>query len=108
MGKECSLIGPVVINLDIQMTEDIIKSIVPYTCPHCNGEIYIEFKSSPPVLNSVYTPGDVAKAKEDLKARIAALSIDDDKKRSVLDWLDKPDAIFGPNEVDSIVTSLLK
>jgi len=87
---------------------NVIKSIVTNTCPHCGKEIYIESQMTPPVINSVYTAEAVAKAKQDCIERIGTLAIDDEKKAVVIKWLNDPETIFGPNEVESIILSLLK
>ena len=63
---------------------------------------------TPPSINSLYTPDDVEDAKKDCLARVEALSIDDEKKETVKKWLGSPETIFGPEEVESIITSLLK
>ena len=87
---------------------NVIKSIVVHTCPHCKEEIYIESQMMPPVVNSLFTASDMEKAKEDCIARIETLTIADDKKAAVIKWVKDPSTVFGPNETESIILSLLK
>jgi len=91
------------------MSEDnVIKSITTHLCPHCGKSIFMESQMLPPVVNSIFTEEDVKKAKEDCLERIKTLSIDDDKKSAVETWLKNEDTVFGPNEVESIVLSLIE
>ena len=87
---------------------NVIKSIVVHVCPHCKGEIFIESQMTPPIVNSVFTTKDIESAKADCLARIESLSIDEEKKTSVIRWLNDPNTIFGPGEVETIILSLLK
>jgi len=87
---------------------NIIKSITSHTCPHCKEEIFIESQMIPPVVSSLFTTADVEKAKKDCLERVETLSIDEEKKAAVIKWLNDPNTIFGPGEVENIVLSLLK
>ena len=87
---------------------NIIKSITVHTCPHCNGEIFIESQTTPPVVSSLFTAESVAKAKADCLARVETLTIEDEKKASVVKWLNDANTVFGPEEVENIILSLLK
>ena len=87
---------------------NIIKSIVESTCPHCDKLIYIESQFHPATIGEVFTEAKMNEAKKDCAGRIESLTIDDDKKASVLKWLNDPTTIFAPNEVENIILSLLK
>lgn len=87
---------------------NVIKSITNHVCPRCGEEIFVESQMTPPVVGSLFTMSDVEKAKEDCAARVETLTITDEKKESVLKWLRDPNTIFGPNETESIILSLLK
>ena len=87
---------------------NIIKSITTHLCPHCKEEIIVESQMTPPVINSLYTVKDIEEAKKDCLARVETLSIDEEKKTGVRKWLENPETVFGPSEVDSIIESLLK
>ena len=87
---------------------NIIKSITTQFCPHCKEEFYIESQMEPPVVSSLFTPKDVVDAKADCLARVATLSVDDEKKETVEKWVNDPNTLFSRAEVDSIISSLLK
>ena len=87
---------------------NLIKSITNHNCPHCGQEVFIESQMTPPSVNSVFKQADIDTAKKDCLERVETLAIDDEKKESVKKWLSDPNTIFGPNEVESIILSLLK
>lgn len=90
------------------MEENKIKSITNHTCPNCNQDIFVETQIIPPTIMSIFTPKDVATSKVDCITRIETLTIDEEKKTSVIKWINDPRTVFGPSEVDSIINSLLK
>ena len=87
---------------------NVIKSITTHTCPHCGEDIFVESQMTPPVVNSLFTVTDIEVAKKDCLARVETLAISDDKKEDVIKWLNDPNTVFGPTEVESIILSLLK
>ena len=87
---------------------NIIKSITVHTCPHCNKEVFVESQMVPPTVSSLFTPEMVEKAKADCRARVETLTIDEEKKASVFKWLDDENTVFGPDETESVILSLLK
>jgi len=87
---------------------NIIKSIVEGTCPHCQEIIYIESQFSPATVGEIFTKEKMDSAKKDCVERVQSLSIDDDRKKSVIDWVLDENTVFGPGEVESIILSLLK
>lgn len=87
---------------------NIIKSITSHTCPHCKKEIFVESQMVPPVVSSLFTLEEVVKAKSDCFERIKTLTLDDEKRLAVTKWLEDPNTIFGPGEVENIILSLVK
>lgn len=87
---------------------NVIKSITVHTCPHCTKEIYIESQMIPSTVNALFTAEMVEVAKKDCIARVETLDIDEEKKKNVIKWLSEEGTIFGPNETESIILSLLK
>jgi hypothetical protein len=85
-----------------------IKTIFPHKCPHCGQDVFIEFSTTPPVLDSLYTKEDVIKAKNDILLKLADLDIPQEKKDEVVLWVTDPITIFGPSEVDLILDSIKK
>ena len=90
------------------MSENLIKSITVHKCPKCQEEIFVESQMTPPVVGSLFTVSDVETAKKDCLARVETLAIDEEKKAGARKWLADEDTVFGPNEVESIIISLLK
>lgn len=91
------------------MTEtNIIKSITIHTCPHCGKEVFVENQITPPVVSSLFTVEAIEKAKKECLKRIETTDIGDGKKEAIRKWLNDPNTIFGPDEVESIILSLLK
>jgi hypothetical protein len=91
------------------MTEtNLIKSIVAHTCPNCGEGFYIESQFTPPIIGSVFTPEELANAKVDLLGRLETLGIEDEKKSSIIKWVKDESTIFSPQEVESIILSVLK
>ena len=90
------------------MENNLIKSITIHTCPHCNEEVYIESQMTPPIVNSLFTAKNVEEAKKDCLARVETLTMDEEKKSSVIKWIKDPTTVFSMGEVESIILSLLK
>lgn len=88
------------------MPTNNIKTIIPVQCPHCEGSIFMEFVSKSPELTATFTVDDIKKAKEEVRIRIENLPIDGEKKEQVLKWIADESTIFGPGEVDEIISSL--
>lgn len=87
---------------------NVIKSISMHKCPHCDKEFYAESQMIPPVVGTLFTEEDVKKAKEDCLSRLETISLEDDQREAVKNWINSPDTIFGPTEVEAIILSLLK
>lgn len=91
------------------MTENnTIKSITMHTCPHCNKEMFVETHMTPPIVNNLFTTEEVEQAKKDCLERLETLSLENEKKEAIKEWLNDPNTIFSLGEVESIVLSLLK
>jgi hypothetical protein len=87
---------------------DKIKSIFPHKCPHCGQDVFIEFSTTTPVLDSLYTKEDVVKAKNDVLLKLTDLDIPQEKKDEIILCVTDPITIFGPSEVDLILDSIKK
>jgi hypothetical protein len=85
---------------------NIIKSITFHKCPHCEKEIFIESIFTPPVIDAIFTVDMIREAKEDCLQRLNTVVMDESKKEQVRKWLDDPNTIFGPGEVENIILSL--
>ena len=82
----------------------IIKSIVPYVCPHCGHDIMVCFGFLPPALSWVITGEEMLANKEKLKALMENIefSSEEDKKET-LDWIASEDCVLGVEDIDDVV-----
>ena len=87
---------------------NVIKSITQHSCPKCGEDIFIESQMTPSYVASLFTKDDVLLAKKDCLERVDTLTLDEDKKDAVIKWINDEATIFGPDEVESIILSLLK
>lgn len=83
-----------------------IKTIIPFSCPHCGEGSLAEFSVDAPSLVDVYTNEDVTTAKNSLIGKILGLPLDDAIKDGVIQWIEKEDTVFGPSEVEEIIENL--
>lgn len=86
-----------------------IKIINPAMCPHCNKEIIVAHQMTTPIIDWVLKNEDIAAAKDVLKGKIlTALEGKDlkdeerDNLKTALDWVNKPETLFGPSEIDAL------
>ena len=85
----------------------IIKSITPATCPGCGEDIYICHQQVPPVVSWVLKEENITAAKETLKQEVEKIKFkNNENKQLVLSWLDNPETIFGPEDVDSYIEQI--
>lgn len=90
------------------MENNDIKSLTPLSCPHCQKPIILEFINKAPELAGTYTPEMLEMAKKDALSKIEALNLPEEFTKPTVDWINNPDNIFSPNDVDSIVNSIKK
>jgi hypothetical protein len=91
-----------------QINARIIKVIVPGMCPHCNKEFFVSQKVITPTLDWILKEQDLEDAKKKVIKEIVNAKIDETEKKMVLDWVNNPDTLFGPDEVDSILEQVSK
>lgn len=87
---------------------NIIKSIVPHICPHCNKDFFIELQTIPTMVSGTLTHKDVKEAKEDALRKVADLNIDFKDTDEAIQWIRNEETIFGPSDVDSVVENIKK
>lgn len=85
-----------------------MKTISPVQCPHCAGDLYVEFATPAPELSSIYTQDEMMAAKKEVVNRIAASQLDDSVKDNIINWVEDEETIFGPSEIDIILDSAMK
>lgn len=87
------------------MESNTIKSIVPYICPHCSNDFFVELTTIPTMVTGIITYSDIEKAKKDAIEKISKL-IDSEGKFETIKWIENEDTIFGPSDVDRIVENI--
>lgn len=90
------------------MQESDIKSLTPIECPHCKKPIVIEFTTSAPKLTGTYTPEMLDAAKSEALAKIAEMNLPEEFTKATIDWINSPDTIFGPNDVEEVLKNIQK
>lgn len=88
------------------MESNTIKSIVPYICPHCSKDFFVELTTIPTMVTGIITPADIERAKQEALDKIKALDVDPDSKVDVIKWIEDDETIFGPSDVDKIIENL--
>lgn len=90
------------------MESQEIKALTPATCPHCNKQFVVAFKMSAPQLTGVLTSEMIEGAKADAIRRIGELAVPQEQKQPALDWVNSPDTMFGPADIDEIIENITK
>lgn len=85
-----------------------IKSINQNKCPHCGGEILIEFETPITTVIGVITRQHIEDAKKLLLDKVKNLDITDEEKKDVENWVNDPEVVFGPDDVESLISDIQK
>lgn len=86
----------------------VIKLMVPGMCPHCSKEILICNKLITPNVEWVLKPEDIENAKKTVLDEVNKTEFKEEaEKQHVLDWLNNPETLFGPDEINAILSQLL-
>jgi len=88
------------------MKDNEIKNLIPIDCPHCGQPIIAEFISSMPQLVDVLTLEKVKEAKQEALKQIEELHLPEGNTASIVEWINKPDTIFGSNDIENIIKGL--
>lgn len=88
------------------MQEQDIKSLNPIDCPHCRKPIIIEVVTRAPQLTGIYTPEMLNDAKNEAIEKIKKLGLPEETTRSTIDWINSPDTIFSPADVEEILKNI--
>lgn len=90
------------------MENNDIKALTPSECPHCGGSIIIESTVTAPKVTGIYTLDMIKAAKTDALKRISDLHSLESVTKSAIDWINDPETIFSPNDVDEIIKNIPK
>jgi hypothetical protein len=85
------------------MNDQEIKALIPVTCPHCSKPLVVEFITSAPRLEAVMTSEMIEQAKAEAVVRINALHLPEETSLPIISWINNPETIFSPDDVNDIV-----
>jgi hypothetical protein len=93
------------------MEDNLIKVLLKSECPHCLGEIYIEVESPAPIVKAVLRLVDITSAKEYVVTKLKESLKNEELSREDYDaaviWINNKDTVFGPMDVEPIITSII-
>lgn len=90
------------------MEDNDIKSLTPIECPQCHNTLIVEFVTAAPKVMGTYTAEMIEKAKKDALAKIELLEAPDELKKPIVEWINNPETIFSPNDLDEIIKNIKK
>ena len=90
------------------MEPKAMKIIAPGMCPHCQKEIIISQNMVTPIIGWVLKKEDIEKAKSDVKKQIELSNLKDANKLEIIAWLDNPETMFGPDEIQTLLSQLIR
>jgi hypothetical protein len=90
------------------MQEQNIKSLTPILCPHCGKDIIIEIISDAPKLTGIFTPELLQSAKNEALRKISEMDLPSEFTKATIDWINDPNTIFGPHDVEEIIKNIQK
>jgi len=86
----------------------VLKKIIPTTCPECGKEIFVGFQSVVSSLTSVVTKKDIEEAKEEIKKRLSEIKLKEpEKKDEIIKWLDNENTLIDSSDVEDLLKQLL-
>jgi len=90
-----------------EKNQNIIKTFTPHKCPHCGKEILIGTSQLPVVVDNVFTNEQIASAKKELIEKVSGLGIEDAERKSLMEWINDENTMFGPDNVMEILKNIL-
>lgn len=91
------------------MSQDnqILRSIIPASCPHCQKDIFVSYQMMPPSMTRLITEDEIKTAKEELEKRIAEVSFSDPKeKEEIVKWLKDETVLVSREDVEPILLQI--
>ena len=85
----------------------LIKSVAPWKCPHCEKEILIVHSFSHPTTEAILTRDNVKEAKKDLLAKMEDMTFKDvAEKKLAINWVNDDNTLFGPSDVEQLAKTM--
>ena len=86
----------------------IIKKVVPTTCPECGKEIFVGFQAMIPSLTATVTRKDMQAAKEEIKKRLEEIKFKElGKKDEILKWLDDENTLIDQTDIEDFLRQVV-
>ena len=83
-----------------------IKALIPTSCPSCKTQLIVQFKVTAPSLSGVFTAQMIEEAKQEAIKRINDLGVTEEISTPVIEWINDPDTIFTPDDIDEILKGI--
>ena len=86
---------------------NVIKSVVPQTCPHCNKDFFIVSSVFQPSIDNLITPEEVAEAKEKFLGRMSEIEFKDENEKKLAEgWVKNEKTIFGLGDLEPLLKTM--
>lgn len=92
--------------MSINTPPNDIRVVLPAACPHCSENVFFSFKMPTPEVQGIYTQQDIDEAKNDVRAFLNTLSLNDDVQSQLTSWLDDPQTMFTKDDADEIKVNI--
>lgn len=85
----------------------MIKSIAPHKCPHCNKDFFVVSSIYQPTIDSLITPEEVSEAKSKFVERMGEIDFKDEKEKKLAkDWVENDQTIFGLGDLEPLLKTM--
>jgi len=86
----------------------IMKIFIHNQCPGCGEKLIVSFKTMVPIVDWIMKEKDVLETKENVIKKIEnETSLSEDRKATIIQYLQREDTLFGPDDVESLLNQLL-
>jgi len=87
----------------------VIKIPAQIDCPHCKKDFFVCVKSYAPTIVWALKKADINKAKSELLKELTPERFKSTEEfKAVIDWVNNPETLFGPEEVDVLRDQILE
>ncbi len=86
----------------------IVKTIIPAECPHCNKEIFLGYEFMAPMLTQRLRREDIKNAKDEVRKKMEEIKFNKpEDKEDVIKWLDNEQTYIGKSDVEEILQQII-
>lgn len=88
---------------------EIIKSITPVNCPHCNHALNICQSFFPPSITWVISEEEMKQNKATLKDLLKSVVFKSKKEEDkTMSWIDSEECVFGAEDIEEMAKSIAR